>query len=187
MLPELLPDIDRVVLLPLDALVEGDVAALADIDLAGQALAAPNVAGNTGASGFGVIHNAGNRLSTRTTVATELRRRAHARHTFDFTAFDIDVLVMDLERLRKEEMAPEAVQLLEEFGLGAREVLHFHVGPERATVPRAWHVVPTRNHEDEPALLHWVDEAKPWTADYAPEQERWLERRRLMRQRLAAK
>ena len=31
--------------LPLDALVEGDVAALADIDLAGQALAAPDVAG----------------------------------------------------------------------------------------------------------------------------------------------
>jgi hypothetical protein len=186
MLPELLPDLDRVVLLPLDALVEGDVAALADIDLAGQALAAPDVAGNTGASGFGVIHSAGNRLSTRTTVATELRRRAHARHTFDFTAFDIDVLVLDLERLRKEEMVPEAVQLVEEFGLVAREVLHFHVGPERATVPRAWHVVPTRNHEDEPALLHWVDEAKPWTADYAPEQERWLERRRLMRQRLAS-
>ena len=52
---------------------------------------------------------------------------------------------------------PEAVQLVEEFGLAAREVLHFHVGPERATVPRAWHVVPTRNHADEPALLHWVD------------------------------
>jgi hypothetical protein len=64
-------------------------------------------------------------------------------------------------------------------------VLHFHVGPERTTVPRAWHVVPTRNHVDEPALLHWADRAKPWTSDYAPEQERWHERRRLMRQRLA--
>ena len=186
MLPALLPDVDRVVLLPLSALVEADVAALADIDLAGQALAAPDVAGNTAASGFGVIHSAGNRLSTRTTVATELRRRAHARHTFDFTAFDTDVLVMDLERLRAEDVVAGAVQLVEEFGLTAREVLHFHVGPARASLPRAWHVVPTRTHADTPALLHWLDEAKPWTRDYAPEQERWIERRRLMRQRLAA-
>ena len=186
MLPALLPDVDRVVLLPLAALVEGDVAELADTDLGGQALAAPDVAGNTAASGFGVIHSAGNRLSTRTTVATELRRRAHARHAFDFTAFDIDVLVMDLERLRKDDVVAEAVQLVEEFGLTAREVLHFHVGPARASLPRAWHVVPTRNHADEPALLHWADEAKPWTSDYAPEQERWIKRRRLMRQRLAA-
>ena len=186
MLPALLPEVDRVVLLPLSALVEADVAALADIDLAGQVLAAPDVAGNTAASGFGVIHSAGNRLSTRTTVATELRRRAHARHTFDFTAFDTDVLVMDLERLRADDVVSEAVQLVEEFGLTAREVLHFHVGPARASLPRAWHVVPTRNHADTPALLHWLDEAKPWTPDYAPEQERWIERRRLMRQRLAA-
>jgi hypothetical protein len=77
------------------------------------------------------------------------------------------------------------VQLVEEFGLDAREVLHFHLGPARAVVPVRWHVVPTRNHHPEPALLHWVDEAGPWTADYAPEQERWLERRRQMRQRLA--
>ncbi|MEO7351432.1 MAG: glycosyltransferase, partial [Marmoricola sp.] len=186
-LPALLPDVDRVVVLPLAALVEGDVAELADLDLAGQALAAPDVAGNAESSGFGVIHNAGTRLSTRTTVATELRRRAHAKHAFDFTAFEIDVLVLDLARLRKEDVVLEAVQLVEEFGLNAREVLHFHVGPARAVVPSSWHVVPTRNHADAPALLHWVDEAKPWTSDYAPEQELWLDRRRQMRQRLAAR
>jgi hypothetical protein len=185
-LPELLPDVSRVVVLPLTAVVEGDIADLAGIDLGDHSLAAPDVAGNTESSGFGVIHNAGNRLSTRTIVATELRRRAHARHAFDFTAFDIDVLVLDLERLRTEGVVAEAVQLIEEFGLTAREVLHFHVGPARAVVPRAWHVVPTRNHADEPALLHWVDQAKPWGSDYAPGQEHWLERRRQMRQRLAA-
>jgi hypothetical protein len=112
MIPALLPDVERAVLVPLNALAEGDVAALAETDLAGHALAAPDVAGSTAASGFDVIHSAGNRLSTRTTVATELRRRAHARHTFDFTAFDIDVLVMDLERLRKDEVVAEAVQLV---------------------------------------------------------------------------
>ncbi len=186
MLPGLLPEVDRVVVLPLAALVESDLCGLADMDLADQALAAPDVAGSGEASGFGVIHNAGTRLSTRTTVATELRRRAHARHAFDFTAFDIDVLVLDLQRLRKDNMVVESVQLVEEFGLTAREVLHFQAGPHRAVVPQEWHVVPTRNHAETPALLHWLDEAKPWSADYAPDQERWLERRRQMRRRLSS-
>lgn len=185
-LPQLLPDVDRVVVLPLTAVVEGDVAELSGIDLVDRSLAAPDVAGNTESSGFGVIHNAGTRLSTRTIVATELRRRAHARHAFDFTAFDIDVLVLDLARLREDGLLAESVELIEEFGLTAREVLHFHIGPARAVIPARWHVVPSRNHADTPALLHWVDEAKPWGSDYAPSQEVWLERRRQMRRRLAA-
>ncbi len=156
----------------------GDVAELADLDLAGNALAAPDVVGHAAASGFGVIHAAALRQSTRTTVATELRRRAHARHAFDFRAFDISVLVMDLERMRQQELLTEAAQLAEEFGLSAREILHFHVGPARATVPSAWHVVPTRNHADEPALLHWLDEPKPWTSDFAPAHELWREQQR---------
>ncbi len=185
-LPDLLPDVDRVVVLPDSAVVVADVADLAALDLAGHALAAPDVAGDPDASGFGVIHGAGNRLGPRTTVATELRRQTHARHTFDFTAFDVDVLVLDLARLRADGLVAEAVLLVEEFGLTAREVLHVYVGPHRATVPRSWHVVPTRSHTDGAALLHWVDEAKPWTRDYAPSQERWLAGRREMRDRLAS-
>ena len=70
----------------------------------------------------------------------------------------IDPRVGDLERLRQEELVSEAAQLAEEFGLSAREVLHLYVGPARATVPSAWHVVPTRNHADAPAP--WVVTAK---------------------------
>ena len=178
-LPGLLPDVDRVVVLPRAALVLGDVAELADLDLAGHALAAPDMVGHAASSGFGVIHAAALRLETRTPVATtELRRRAHARHAFDFRAFDVAVLVLDLERLRREELVSEAAQLADEFGLSAREVLHFHAGPARATVPSTWHVVPTRSHADAPALLHWLDEPKPWASDSAPMQEQWLEQQR---------
>jgi hypothetical protein len=185
MLPELLPDVARAVVLPADALVEGDVAELADLGLDGRALAAPDVAGRPDASGFGVIHAAATRMDERTTTATELRRRAHARHAFDFGAFDTNVLVLDLERLRKDAAVTEAAQLVEEFGLTAREVLHLLVGPDRVTVPDRWHVVPTRNHHEHPALLHWDDAAKPWTPDYAPLQDRWLTRRQQVRQLLA--
>jgi hypothetical protein len=184
MLPALLPGVERVVVLPLAAVLEGDVAELAAIDLAGQPLAAPDVAGRPDSSGFDVIHSAGTRLGTRTALATELRRRAHARHTFDFTAFDLHVLVMDLQQLREAGTVVEAVQLVEEFGLTARQVLHVQVGPNRAVVPREWNVVPTRNHADQPALLHWADRTKPWSSDYAPAQEHWFDRQGQLRQRL---
>ena len=186
MLPELLPDVARVVVVPWAALVKRDVVELAELDLAGQAIAAPEVAGRPDASGFGVIHNAGHRLDARTSAATELRRSAHARHTFDFQAFDTSVLVLDLQRLRDEGMVTEAARLVEEFDLTAREALHFLVGPHRADIPPEWHAVPTRNQVSRPALVHWDDAAKPWTADYAPLQEQWHARRRQMRQRIAA-
>lgn len=184
LLGELLPHVDRVLVLPQESLVEGDVAELMALDLGGHLLAAPDVsAGDT--SGFGVLHRAGNRLRSRTRVATELRRQAHARHVFDFTAFSADVLVLDLAALRASDVVPEFVRLVEDFGLDAREVLHFQFGPHRAVVPAAWHFVPTRHHVDSPALVHWADPVKPWRPDYAPEQERWLESRRRMREELA--
>ena len=58
LLPDLLPDVDRVVLLPLPSVATADVAELADLDLGPHAIAAPT-RGAQGASGFGIIHSAG--------------------------------------------------------------------------------------------------------------------------------
>ena len=74
-----------------------------------------------------------------------LRRTAHARHAFDFDAFTPDVLVLDLARMRAEGFSRAALPLVEEFGLGDVEALHYLVGPDRATVPPHWAVVPTRS------------------------------------------
>lgn len=179
----LVPDVDRLVVLPVDAVVLDDVGQLADLDLGGHLLAAPDVAGRPHASGFDVIHQAGSRLGTKTTVSTELRRQAHARHAFDFTAFDTAVLVLDAARVRADEFLGQAASLIEEFGLDGRDLLHMAVGPHRAVVPDRWHVVPTRSHDAEAALLHWSDEAKPWGPAYAPRQEEWTSVRRRFRER----
>ena len=93
-LSELLPSVDRIVVLPVDAMATADIAELYDLDLGGNLLAAPDRRRATvGSSGFGVIHGAGLRLGPKTKAATELRRRAYARHAFDFDAFTTDVLV----------------------------------------------------------------------------------------------
>ena len=172
-LSELLPQLDRVVVLPVDSVVLDDVAELAELDLGGHLLAAARSVGLRLGSGFGVVHGAGNRLKERTVAATELRRQAHARHRFDFDAFDTDVLVVDAAAWRRRRMVETYLPYIEEFGLTLRELLHFEVGPHRATVPDRWHLVPTRSPVVEPALLHWAEKPKPWSVDMAPAQQYW--------------
>jgi lipopolysaccharide biosynthesis glycosyltransferase len=174
LIPELLPDVDRVVVLPLPAVATGDLADLADLDLDGHTLAAPREPGSTtSASGFGVIHAAAARLDEQTDAAAELRRLAHARHAFDFDAFTTRVLVLDLAGLRAEGFAAEALSLVEAFGLDDLEVLHHMYGPARAEVPDRWAFVPTRMPYRGPGLIHWADRVKPWHKPLTPERDRW--------------
>ncbi|SDS66450.1 Glycosyl transferase family 8 [Friedmanniella luteola] len=174
LLPHLLPGSARAVVLPVDAVVEADVAELAELDLDGRLLAAAQPAGTGSASGFAVLNTAANRLGDQTVPAAELRRRAYGRHAFDFEAFDVSVLVVDLDAWRAHEVLGEQLSWVEEFGLGFRELLHLAVGPDRAVLPPRWHRVPGRDVVDhDVALLHWAGRTKPWSPDLAPEQDRW--------------
>jgi Glycosyl transferase family 8 len=173
-LGDLLPGVDRVVLVPVDAVVARDIGELFDIDLDGHLFAAPTVDGSRGTSGFGVIHTAALRLGSRTGQAADLRRRAYARHAFDFDAFTTAVMVFDLALLRSEEFAKEHLAYVEEFGLALRDLFHFAAGPNRAVIPTSWDHVPTRSAVDDPGLIHWADPLKPWASDYTAERERWL-------------
>ncbi len=172
-LPTLLPAVDRLVLLPLPAVATADIAELADLDLGPHAVAAPRKEG-ADVSGFAVVHRGASRLGRRADLAAELRRRAHAAHAFDFDAFTTDVLVLDLDRLRRENVVERALALVQEFGLRDGEALHMLLGPGRAEVPAAWAAVPTRTSRREPGLLHWADRVKPWQPQLTPERELWL-------------
>jgi hypothetical protein len=173
LLPDLLPDVDRVVLLPMPAVATADVAELAELDLGQHAIAAATRTGTNGVSGFAIIHAAAARLGNRDDLAAELRRTAHARHAFDFDAFSTDVLVLDLDRLRREGFSARALALAGEFALREIDVLHYLVGPGRAAVPARWAAVPTRTPEREPGLLHWANAVKPWHSVLTPERELW--------------
>ena len=169
LLPRLLPGVDKVVVLPMRARVLADVAQLAELGLGGRVLAAPDRAGRHRPSGFGILHAAGTRLRDRTSLAAELRRQAHARHVFDFTAFSTDVMVVDLARMAVDEFLARSLGFVEGFGLRAEEVLAMAVGPDRAVVPTRWHCVPTRSAVDDPALVHWLDDPVPeWQAGDPP-------------------
>jgi hypothetical protein len=167
-LPQLLAAVDRVILLPVAATATADVAELADLDLGPHPLAAPTTPSHSAISGFGVVYAAAARLGDDHRAAAELRRFAHARHAFDFDAFDTSVLVLDLPRLRDKGFAGEALALAARFGLDDSEALHVMVGARRAVVPERWAAVPTRTPERAPGLVHWADGLIGWRADPPP-------------------
>jgi hypothetical protein len=173
LLPELLSEIARAVVLPPAAVVLEDIAMLADRDLGGCALAARTSAGTAASSGFGVLYRAARRLTPDAAAAHELYRRIHARHVFDFDAFDTDVLVLDLQRMRKDGMAAEFIPYIEHFGLRASEVLTLYAGPDHAVLPAEWAHVPTDERVTDPKLVYWPGAAKPWQARYVARQELW--------------
>ncbi|KAA1418054.1 hypothetical protein FE697_000165 [Mumia zhuanghuii] len=134
-LPDLLPDVDRAVMLTTAAVVDRDLAPLAALDLEGHLFAAPTTLDRRRSSGFGVIETAAVRLGAKVDRSTELRRIAYQAHTFDFDAFDVDVLVADLAAMRGSAAVAAAPALVEAYGLRLREVLHVLAGPDRAVVP----------------------------------------------------
>ena len=171
LLPDLLPDVDRVAIFDLPSVALGDVAELAALDLGGHALAAPTRTDVNATSGFGLLHDAAARLGDRADAATELRRAAHARHAFDFDAFDAHVLVLDLARMRADGFTAQALPLIPAFGLDNLEVLHFLFGPGRAELPERWSAIPTRSPARDPQLLHWADGVSPFQDELTPQRD----------------
>ena len=173
LLPDLLPDVDRLAIFDLPSVALGDVAELAALDLGGHALAAPTRTDVDATSGFGLLHDAAARLGDRADAATELRRAAHARHAFDFDAFDAHVLVLDLARMRADGFTAQALPLIPAFGLDHLEVLHFLAGPARAELPERWSAIPTRSPARDPQLLHWADGVSPFQDELTPQRDAW--------------
>lgn len=173
LLPHLLPDVDRAVVLPVDGIALADVAELARLDLRGHPLAARHTSRES-SSGFGILYRAARRLDDRPDVAYEFYRRIHARHVFDFDAYDTAVLVLDLAELRRRGFADEALAWMRDFRLDAPAVWHLFTGPDRLELDPAWDHVPTRDIPGDARLVHWADAVKPWDEPYVARQELWL-------------
>lgn len=173
LLPELLGDVERVTVLPPAAVVLGDVVELAEWDLGGHPLAARTSIGTSASSGFGRFYKAAQRLHPDAEAAHDLFRRVHERHVFDFDAFDTDVLVIDLARMRADGSCDTLLPYLERFRMSSRELLTLYTGPDRAVLPPAWAHTPSNERVADPKLVHWPGAAKPWTRRYVARQELW--------------
>jgi lipopolysaccharide biosynthesis glycosyltransferase len=183
LLPELLPELDRIVLHDIDALALGDIGELYDWDLSGQPLAArSSIAGNA-VSGLTNLLRSLKRLREDPPAAYECLRRVCARHQFDFTAFNAGILVFDLARMRADGFCQEFIPFVERYGMDDQEVLNCYAGGDRAWLPPEWNADPAQEVVTDPKVLHWAGPFKPWDQEHAPWREAWTGYERRLRDR----
>lgn len=171
LLPHLLSDVRRAVIVPGGAVVNADIAELAELDLKGRSLAARSALGGSRTSGFGLLYRAAAKMGA--TAAHDFYRMIHSRHAFDFDAFDTNVMVLDLAQLRKDDVAEEFLPLVESYGFSWSTVLNLYAGPNRAPLPEDWAHNPANEWPRNAKLVHWSGGPKPWESAYAPGKYLW--------------
>jgi lipopolysaccharide biosynthesis glycosyltransferase len=167
LLPLLLGDVRRVVYLDVDTLMLGDVCRLASVDLGGH----PVAARDSNVSEASEWQRAGTSLDEA--AATTLRRTMAAQHGFGSPALNAGVLVMDLDRMRRDDFASRFLGFGERFGLHDQDTMLAYVGPGRAVLDARWNALPVLEDPVDPWLIHWASFPKPWDAPLTYERERW--------------
>lgn len=173
LLPELLPELDRIVYHDVDALPLGDLAELVGWDLAGAPLAARSSVARHVRSGYDTVHLTARRLREDPRAASDLLHRMYATHPWDFDAFNAGILVLDLAQLRREGFTHTALPFVECYGMNDQEVLNCYVGARRAELGPQWNSLPTQEPVRDPKVIHWAGPLKPWLPPYVAFREVW--------------
>jgi lipopolysaccharide biosynthesis glycosyltransferase len=168
-LPGLLPDVRRVVYLDVDTLALDDVGKLARIDLGGRPIAARDTALSEAASWQAAVR------PLDEPVATEFRRAMAQRHGFGGACLNAGVLVMDLDRMRRDDFTRRSLALVETYGLHDQDAMLAYTGPDRQLLHSRWNALPVLEDVADPALIHWAAMGKPWNDELAFAQDRWRE------------
>jgi lipopolysaccharide biosynthesis glycosyltransferase len=167
LLPAVLTELDRITYIDIDTVTEGDVCELAATDLRDLPLAARTSV----YSGAGIWRSAGDLLDPD--AAAELRRTMSARHAFDFTTFNAGVLVLDLDRMRRDEFIENFVPMAGEFGLNDQDILNAYVGPDRVELDKRWNALPVQEVVTDPGVIHFAGAGKPWDDELTAYGDRW--------------
>ena len=167
LLPQLLQDVSRVVYLDVDTIVLDDVCRLAATDLGGRPIAARD----SNVSEASEWQRAGRHLDEP--AATELRRVMGARHGYGHPALNAGVLVMDLDRMRRDDFTNRFLGFGERYGLHDQDTMLAYVGPDRAILDPRWNAMPVLEDVPDPSLIHWASFPKPWDPPLTYAQERW--------------
>ena len=167
LLPEALPHLARITYLDIDTVTEGSVCELAAVDLQDRPLAArPGTRSAT--QEFRV---AGDSLAPE--VASDLRRTMSARHAFDFRAANAGVMVMNLDRMRRDNFVREFLPMIGKYGFNDQDVINAYVGVDRVELSARWNAFPIQEGVGDPGVVHYVGSRKPWEPALVPYGDKW--------------
>jgi lipopolysaccharide biosynthesis glycosyltransferase len=173
LLPDLLPEVGRIVHHDLDALCLADIAELYDIDMRGLPIAGVKSPLPGIQSGFAAFMRHSQHFRRRPERGREYLRRTHARHTFDFTVLNAGIMLLDLDVMRADHFGEKFVPYVMRFGMNDQAVLNIYAGGNRVEVATGWNWRPWLETVDEPKIAHWAGQYKPWSDTWVYGRELW--------------
>jgi lipopolysaccharide biosynthesis glycosyltransferase len=168
LLPLICDSIDRIVYVDIDTVMLGDICVLARSDLAGTPIAARD----SNVSEASEWRRAG--LTLEQGLATDLRRRMGRLHGYGAAALNAGVLVMDLDRMRRDDFTATTFAWIEQFGLNDQDSMLAYAGPDRSVLDPRWNSLPVLEDVHDPSLIHWASLGKPWEAHLTFAADLWL-------------
>lgn len=158
LLPELLPDIGRLLYLDCDVVVCDDISALHDLPMQGCSLLA-------------AIEHDGRGRPTR--LRPQLRHGATLRIASSAPVYNVGVLLLDLAAWRRTRLAHRVFHYLREAGEDVRwyeqEALNICAAAELGELPARWNLPPLAAAALAPeqrGCIHYLTAEKPWDWRY---------------------
>ena len=170
-LPDVLPDLDRIVYIDIDTILQSDIAELAAIEPSPRGIAArptPNVNWLTMAA---TVERRARELPFA--KAESFRRLASAAMDIRSPYFNSGVLVLSLERMRKRNLTRQSVRLVKEVGLRDQDILNLLSGGDYVRLPQEWNSMPYQELSHDAKIIHWAGRKKPWMEGPVLLAERW--------------
>ena len=172
LLPHILEDVDKILYLDTDILVRADVAELFRLDLGELPLAGRSSLSETWKNGYQLVYRAARALPAETAFA--FRRLMHDFHGgLGFPCFNAGILVLNLDRMRRDDFCRRFLPWAERFRLNDQEILNCYCGFGRKELPAAWNSFPTQEVLENPCLVHWAGPLKPWSSSHTIFSDEW--------------
>jgi lipopolysaccharide biosynthesis glycosyltransferase len=175
-LPELLPDVDRIIHFDLDALCLADFAELFDVDMEGKWIAAADEPQPSYGHGFNSLRDSARLLRREGSpeLAREYLIRTHSKLRFDFEIFNAGVMVLDLAAMRTGNFCGRYLGYVGRFGINGQRVLNIGVGADRKKLEAQWNRLVRLEVAEGTKVAHWAGPFKPWAGHpYVPGRELW--------------
>ena len=94
-------------------------------------------------------------------------------HGIDHAALNAGVLVLDLDRMRRDGFTARYLGLVERYGFHDQDTMLAYVGPDRAVIEPRWNAMPALEDVPDPGLIHWAGFGKPWDTGLTYAQDAW--------------
>ncbi|MCH9852078.1 MAG: hypothetical protein K0U45_01080, partial [Alphaproteobacteria bacterium] len=160
-LPELLPDIDKILYLDIDMIVQGDVAELYQTELVDAPLAAREDLHPWSKHVIG-IENDFHHFPTDKFLA--IRKSASVSLNLINNNLNAGVLVASLEKMRQDNFTEQAIQLAHDYQMHDQHILNFYANNDYIKLPKAWNGYSNKEilSINERKIIHWAGPEKPW-------------------------